>query len=64
MSVKFNCFTGTLDIVLGHTNLINLLDDDYLKLDQSVQQRVINGAPHFDKGLIIKDGEKLIFDGG
>ena len=35
----------------------------YLKLDQTVPQRVINDAPHFDKGLILKAGERLVFDG-
>jgi hypothetical protein len=34
-----------------------------LHLDQTTPQRVINGTPHFDKGLIIRAGEKLIFDG-
>jgi hypothetical protein len=63
MAWKLNVFTGTLDITLSHTNLNNLLDSDYLKLDQTVPQRVINDAPHFDKGLIIRAGEKLYFDG-
>lgn len=39
------------------------LDDLYLKLNQAVHQHIINGAPHFDKGLVLKTGEKLVFDG-
>jgi hypothetical protein len=39
------------------------LDDDYLKLDQTTPQTVTGGAPKFDNGLIIKAGQKLIFDG-
>jgi len=34
-----------------------------LSLDQTTQQTVINGLPIFGEGLIIKAGEKLIFDG-
>jgi hypothetical protein len=44
-------------------------DTRYLKLDQTTPQTVVNGAPIFDKGLrsngaiILKSGQKLIFDG-
>lgn len=34
-----------------------------LKLDQTTPQTVTGGAPKFDNGLIIKAGQKLIFDG-
>ena len=36
---------------------------EYLKIDQTTPQTVDNGAPHFDGGLIIKSGQKLIMDG-
>ena len=39
------------------------LDALYLKLNQSTPQDVINDAPHFQKGLVIKSGEHLTFDG-
>jgi hypothetical protein len=35
----------------------------FLKLDQSTPQTIINGAPRFSNGLVIKSGQKLIFDG-
>lgn len=44
-------------------------DLSYLKLDQTTPQTVENGAPIFDAGLrsngaiILKSGQKLIFDG-
>jgi len=34
-----------------------------LKLNQTTPQTVTGGAPKFDNGLIIKAGQKLIFDG-
>ena len=34
-----------------------------LKLDQTTQQTIDNGTPIFNKGLIIKAGEKLYLDG-
>lgn len=34
-----------------------------LHLNQSTPQRVINDAPHFDGGIKIKSGQKLILDG-
>ena len=34
-----------------------------LHLDQATHQHVINGSPRFDNGIIIKSGQKLIFDG-
>ena len=46
------------------------LDARYLLLDQTTHQHVINGAPRFDgevaldtPAIIIKSGQKLIFDG-
>jgi hypothetical protein len=37
--------------------------EDALLLDQSTEQHVVNGAPHFDAGVEIKAGQKLYFDG-
>lgn len=37
--------------------------EDVLKIDQTTPQRIINGTPTFANGLIIKEGQKLIFDG-
>ena len=34
-----------------------------LKLDQTTPQEIINGAPIFTQGLIIKAGERIYFDG-
>jgi len=50
-------------------NSVEEMDLHYLKLDQTVPQTVINGAPIFNTGLtsqgpiIIKAGQKLILDG-
>ena len=63
MPWKYNPFTSKLDRTLSDAEIIALLVDEYLKLDQTIHQHVVNDAPHFDKGLIIKSGEKLIFDG-
>ena len=43
--------------------LIAALASVYLKLDQTTAQDVDNGAPTFNQGLIIKAGQRLIFDG-
>ena len=51
----FNPFTGKLDFTVHH--------DEYLKIDQTTPQTVINGAPIFNEGLVIKAGAKIIFDG-
>ena len=37
--------------------------DDCLKLDQTTPQTVENGAPRFDNGIVIKAGQKVVFDG-
>jgi hypothetical protein len=34
-----------------------------LHLDQTTPQEIINGAPIFTKGLVIKAGERIYFDG-
>jgi hypothetical protein len=47
--------TGGLDTATG--------DARYLKLDQTTPQEVDNGAPTFNKGIVIKAGEKLYLDG-
>lgn len=59
MEMKLNPLTGRLDMIGMTATEAGL----YLKLDQSTPQTVDNGMPHFNKGLIIKSGEKLIFDG-
>lgn len=38
-------------------------DNRYLKLDQTTPQNVINDAPQFDEGIVIKAGKKLYLDG-
>jgi len=49
--------------ILEHDHVAeDISGDPYLKLDQTTQQTVINGLPIFGEGLIIKAGEKLIFD--
>ena len=59
MELNFNPLTKKFDLVgMTDTELAA-----YLKLDQTTHQHIINDAPHFDKGTIIKAGEKLIFDG-
>jgi hypothetical protein len=39
------------------------LDGLYLKLNQVIHQHVINGSPHFDGGVVLKSGQRLVFDG-
>ena len=59
MEIKLNALTGKFDLVgMTSTEL-----GAYLKLDQTTPQDIDNGAPTFNKGLIIKAGEKLYFDG-
>jgi hypothetical protein len=36
---------------------------EFLALDQTTEQHVMNGAPHFDGGVEIKAEQKLYFDG-
>lgn len=38
-------------------------DKRYLKLDQTTPQDVDNGAPTFNGGIVLKAGQKIIFDG-
>ena len=59
-----NPFTGKLDKVNIDTGILQAdADLRYLKLNQTVEQNVINGAPHFQGGIVLKSGTKLIFDG-
>jgi hypothetical protein len=60
----------TVDEILGkvlmHDHVaadISDADTAFLKLDQTTPQEIINGAPIFSKGLIIKAGERIYFDG-
>ena len=67
--LKFNPFTQTFDYTLSSSEIQAISNALYLKLDQTTPQTVINGAPIFDAGLrcngaiILKSGQKLIFDG-
>jgi hypothetical protein len=63
MGMKINPLGKPFDMVGQTTADIAANDLLYLKLDQTTPQTVINDAPHFDKGIVIKSGEKLIFDG-
>jgi len=50
--------------ILEHDHVAeDISGDPYLKLDQTTQQTVINNPPIFNKGLIIKAGERIYFDG-
>ena len=49
--------------ILTSTNVTNLGSGSFLMLNQTTPQRVINDAPHFDGGLKIPIGQKLIMDG-
>lgn len=47
---------------------LDVLDQDqsdarFFKLDQTTPQEIINGAPIFTQGLVIKAGERIYFDG-
>ena len=63
--------TPTEDYLLGDELMHNHdladinpdLDERYLRIDQNVEQTVINGLHTFERGLIIKAGEKIYFDG-
>lgn len=60
MSVKYDKILAKLrekDLTTAEADAL------YLKLDQTTQQSVINDAPIFEKGLIIKAGERIYFDG-
>jgi hypothetical protein len=48
---------------MSDTEIIALIQDTFLKLDQTTHQHVVNGAPHFDDGIVIKAGQKVVFDG-
>jgi hypothetical protein len=43
--------------------IIVLCNGHYLKLDQTVIQNVINGAPQFDEGITIKADKRVYLDG-
>ena len=53
--ITFNPITGQFDVTADTSGL--------LKLDQTTPQTIENGTPIFDKGLIIKAGERIYFDG-
>ena len=54
---------GETSIEISQKGMTTAEKGAYLKLDQTTPQTVDNGAPHFDGGLIIKSGQKLIMDG-
>ena len=65
----FNPFTGELDFV-GSDEELAAYVATFLKLDQSTPQHVVNGAPRFDgeaalntPAIVIKSGQRLVFDG-
>jgi hypothetical protein len=60
---KINSTTGNLDKIGQSAADVTSNDARYLKLDQTTPQTVINGMPTFNKGIRIKAGEKIIFDG-
>jgi hypothetical protein len=60
---KINSTTGNLDKIGQSAADVTSNDARYLKLDQTTPQTVINGIPTFNKGIRIKAGEKIIFDG-
>jgi hypothetical protein len=56
---KLNPITGKLDLIgMTPTEI-----EAYLKLDQTTPQNVINGAPQFDEGIVIKAAKRLYLDG-
>ena len=59
MSIKFNVFTGMFDYI----GMSATERDAYLKLNQTVAQKVVYGTPQFDKGIKITAGERLTLDG-
>jgi len=59
---EFNPITKKLDLIGQSASDIVENDGRYLKLDQTVEQEISNGAPLFNNGLRIKAGQKLIFD--
>lgn len=66
MPYKVNPHTGELDYYKFTQAELEAL---FLKLDQSTPQTVDNGVPIFNQGarfngaIILKSGQKLIFDG-
>jgi hypothetical protein len=56
MAWKYNPFTDDFDYYDNASG-------SYLKIDQVVPETVVNGAPVFSEGLVIKAGKKIIFDG-
>jgi len=55
--------TGNLDIIGQSTSDVTDNDARYLRLFQGTAQTVTGGTPSFNGGIIIKSGQKLIFDG-
>ena len=49
--------------ILDQIELINYLSGNYLKLDQTIPQTVINGAPQFNVGIVIKENQWVYLDG-
>lgn len=60
----------TFDEILGeplmHDHVVEDISDivaNYLKLDQTTPQKVINGIPTFGEGIKVTAGKKVIYDG-
>ncbi len=60
---RINPGTGNLDKIGQTPSDIVENNNRYLKLDQSSSQTVSNGAPVFAGGIIIRSGQRLVFDG-
>ena len=64
MSLSTPPVWGTIvGTITNQTDLTNLLNTGYLKIDQTLSQTIINGLPMFGEGLIIKSGKPLVLDG-
>jgi len=61
MAFTKNPFTGVLDFYEDSKDL--KLSNLYLKIDQTTPQNVINDAPQFDEGIIIKANKRVYLDG-
>lgn len=53
MKIVFNPFTGNLDFIHSPA----------LLLDQTIPQKVDNGSPQFNEGIIIKHDKEVYLDG-
>jgi hypothetical protein len=59
MELVFNAVTGRFDLIGMTATEV----EAYLKLDQTISQTVINGAPQFNEGITIKEEKRIYLDG-